>query len=265
MENLPQIIKQFVKQLQKEIKEDVVCQKQSSAVYLVSLRGLATTFVVYRSLLLNVCHQEDMFGSLAVHIDEDLLQTKMDIVIARITAIAGKAKRIYARKTTLARIDKHTAMAFQQAYHLQVPLPGKYRYGLFVEGELMSVAVFSGGRRLFNSTTTSHRSFELIRFCHQSNHLVVGGLSRLIKGFIQEFNPGDIVTYVDRDWSDGKKYLQLGFTFIDNLPAQRFYVDAESGLRYHEKQFQKMKDRLCQSKKYTMVENLGSAKMRLKV
>lgn len=263
METLPQLIKQFITRLQKELQEEVLCHKQSLAVYILSFPRLPTVFVVYRSLMKDVSHQEDVFGKNAVHIDEDLLQTKMDIIIARITAIAGKAKRIYARKTVLARIDKNTALNFQQAYHLQVALPGRYRYGLFYEGELVSVAVFSGGRRLLNSLKIDHRSFELIRFCHRSNHLVVGGLSKLIKGFIREFKPDDIVTYVDRDWSDGKKYHQLGFTFVSDLPAQRFYINRALSIRYQEKQFKAMEGELSVRRSYTTVQNLGSAKMRL--
>jgi hypothetical protein len=83
-----------------------------------------------------------------LHIDVDLLRSSKRKVINRIKGILGLGERIYARETVAARIDKKVAIAFQEEHHLQVALPGKYRYGLFYEGELVSVAVFSGGRRM---------------------------------------------------------------------------------------------------------------------
>src|SRR5690606_11839045 len=94
-----------------------------------------------------------------IHIDEDLWITYPDLLVNRIAALAGKAQRIHARNTVVARIEKPVAMAFQQEHHLQVALPGKYRYGLFQDGELVAAAVFSGGRRMDNKPE-DYRSFE---------------------------------------------------------------------------------------------------------
>lgn len=141
----------------------------------------------------------------------------------RIKALSGHARRIYARETVMARIDKRTAMTFQEDHHLQIALPGKYRYGLYEGGELVSVAIFSGGRRM-KDQGDDYRSFELLRFCHKSDHLVVGGLSKLIRGFIKEFCPNDIMTYVDLDWSQESSLKKIGFTEKGYREAETFWI-----------------------------------------
>lgn len=168
-----------------------------------------------------------------IHVDEDLWITQPDLLLNRIAALAGRAERIYARDTVAARIDRSIGMAFQQAHHLQVALPGKYRYGLYHRGELVAVAVFSGGRRM-DSRPEGYRSYELLRFCHKQGVHVVGGFSKLLDAFWQEFTPGDIMTYADKDWSDGSSYRKTGFTIVGETEPQRFWVDQATMKRYYE-------------------------------
>jgi len=115
------------------------------------------------------------------------------------------------------------ALSFQRQHHLLVALPGKYRYGLFRDGELVSVAVFGGGRRM-NGRPDDYRSFELLRFCHRSGFRVVGGLSKLIRAFVRDFHPGDIMTYVDRDWTRDSNLRAIGFSAVGEIPPQRFWL-----------------------------------------
>lgn len=188
-----------------------------------------------------------------IHIDYDQLMSAELKIIKRLRALQGFGIRIYARSTVVARIDKRIAMDFQEEHHLQVALPGKYRYGLFYQGELVSVAIFSGGR-IMRLLGPDYRSFELIRFCHKGDILVVGGLSKLLKAFIKDFAPQDIMTYADRDWSQDNSSLQtIGFKPIALLPPQRFAVIG--GQRYHPVDDKDQVD--------YYVENKGSLKLKL--
>lgn len=141
----------------------------------------------------------------------------------RLKVLAGKAKKLHARSTVVARLDKNQSMSFLEEHHLQVPLPGKYRYGLFYEGELVSLAVFSGGRRM-KDKPEDYRSFELLRFCHKSDQLIIGGLSKLIQAFIKDFHPGDIMTYVDKDWSQDSSLKTIGFQEMGSREGARFWI-----------------------------------------
>jgi hypothetical protein len=199
-----------------------------------------------------------------IHIDEDLWITKPVLLLNRIAALAGMAQRIHARDTVVARIEKPVALAFQQEHHLQVALPGKYRYGLFHEGDLVAIAVFSGGRRM-NSKPTDYRSFELLRFCHKQGLHVVGGFSKLLDAFEQDFAPGDIMTYADKDWSDGSSYRKTGFTIVSEIDPQVFWVDKSTMNRYYESTLpeeivEKTIEGRAQSG-YTPVYNSGSIKL----
>ncbi len=167
-----------------------------------------------------------------VHVDEDIWITQPELLLNRIAGLAGQAQRIYARDTVVARIDKPMALAFQQEHHLQVALPGKYRYGLFHEGEPVAVAVFSGGRKM-HGKPEGYRSYELLRFCHKQGSQVVGGFSKLLDAFQQEFNPGDIMTYADKDWSDGSSYQKTGFRIIGETEPQLFLVNPNTMERHY--------------------------------
>ncbi|TYR37219.1 hypothetical protein FXV77_04150 [Sphingobacterium phlebotomi] len=157
------------------------------------------------------------------HIDQDQILKDPYKILSRLHALLGKGKVIYARQTVVARIDKRITLAFLEENHLQVAIPGKYRYGLFHEGELLSVAIFSGGRRM-REQASNYRSFELIRFCHKAGYRVVGGISKLLKAFTEDFHPNDIMTYVDRDWAQVSNLHTLGFREQGHTSPQAFWI-----------------------------------------
>lgn len=191
--------------------------------------------------------------ALHIHIDYDQLMSAESKIINRLRGLQGFGLCIYARNTVVARIDKRVAVEFQQEHHLQDALPGKYRYGLFYQGDLVSVAVF-GGARIMRKEGPDHRSFELLRFCHKADTLVVGGLSKLVKAFVKDFNPQDIMTYSDKDWSQEDSSLSaIGFKIVGNFPCQRIAV--VGGKRFHHIPEGKAAD--------YFVENKGSLKLKL--
>ena len=169
-----------------------------------------------------------------IHVDEDTWITRSDIVLSRIGTLMGQVSRIHARHTVAARIEKRVVLSFQEEHHLQVALPGKYRYGLYHDGELVAIAVFSGGRRM-DGKPDGYRSYELLRFCHKQSVHVVGGFSKLIACLRRDFNPGNIMTYADKDWSDGSSYLKMGFQIVGETGPQLFWVHRCRMQRYYER------------------------------
>lgn len=219
-------------------------------------RGIVDSFVSELNEVRSVCHYEPtstvsslQIGKLfiyiygphtqrreahpqlqTIHIDIDLLVSSKQKVINRIQGMLGLGERIAARDTVAARIDKRVALEFQEEHHLQVALPGKYRYGLFYQGDLVSIAVFSGGRRMHN-TEDSYRSFELLRFCHKGSLNVIGGISKLIDKFVAEFHPSDIMTYADLDWCQQSSLEKIGFSTVGIKEPQSFRI--KSGIRHY--------------------------------
>jgi hypothetical protein len=69
------------------------------------------------------------------------------------------------------------------------------------------------------------QSGELIRFCNKLDYTVVGGLSKLLKHFITQYQVDDVMTYIDKDWSDGKSFIQLGFEVVGEKHQFPHYVN----------------------------------------
>lgn len=198
----------------------------------------------------------DVQGQL-IHLDQDVWIRSAALVVSRLKVRIGQGERLYARKGVVARVDKKAAVDFQREHHLQQAIAGKYRYGLFIDGELSALMVFSGGRLMRH--TEGFRSFECLRFCTKQGTVVVGAFSRLMAFFIKEFKPDDIMTYVDRDWSDGEKFARMGFEVAGQTQAQRFWVHQRSFARITEKEYASLPE--VEQKAWYPVSNSGSLKM----
>ncbi len=191
-------------------------------------------------------------GQLIIHLWDDVARSKPDVVVSRLRALAGDSVRIPARLTQARRIDKPTTIAFLEQNHLQVAIASKYKYGLwlpkryfrvlppeFLDAQpanadelLVAVATFSHPRNIPRDGQL-FRSYELVRFANRLNCTVVGGLDKLLTAFVTEHQPGDIMTYADRDWSDGRSYERLGFERMGETEPQQFWVDPTTNSRYY--------------------------------
>lgn len=191
-------------------------------------------------------------GLRIIHLWEDVWYTQQVIVQSRLLSLFGQSATIPARLTQSRRIDKPTLDTFLLENHLQIPAGAKFKYGLYLpkryfrvvaldknlftqkisgllpdsDEMLMAVASFSTARKFVREGLT-YRSFELIRFANLKGFTVVGGFDKLLKTFIREQNPDDIMTYADADWSDGASYEKLGFERMELTPPQSFGLDAD--------------------------------------
>jgi hypothetical protein len=197
-----------------------------------------------------------------IHLWEDVYLSKKDLVQSRILSILGTFTRLHARHCIVKRIDKPMADNFLEINHLQGKANAKLKYGLFLKpqyverfgvvGEdtdhgnknqqfnnrtvepsttqqlLIAVTTFSGGRTMKEGERKGTRSFELIRFASLKGYVVVGGMDKLMKAFTNEHQPFDIMSYADRDWSDGRSYEKLGFSKIENTSQQTLYINLKT-------------------------------------
>jgi hypothetical protein len=185
-----------------------------------------------------------------IHLWEDVWTQHKDLVQSRILAMSGHFSRLNARHCYLERIDMPTAEHFLAKNHLQGSVKSKFKYGLFLKAQyvekflgasqiipinqsfLIAVATFSAGRTMKYGDREGTRSYELLRFASLKNHVVVGGMDKLLNAFINEHQPDDLMSYADRDWSDGRSYETLGFTKIENTEPQYFWLDPLTQQRY---------------------------------
>lgn len=129
---------------------------------------------------------------------------------------------VYARNCSVKAIPRAVAEPFLEANHRMGYCKSRYRFGLFVErstgagessfppGTLVAVASFSNPRNM-TEKGGSARSFEWLRYASLEGVRVVGGMSKLLRTFVDAKHPDDVMTYVDASESVGDAYVALGF------------------------------------------------------
>ncbi|TCK82812.1 hypothetical protein [Albibacterium bauzanense] len=253
---IPQSVSEFIDGLRNRLDSSITLKEINSQTFAIEILESDYLLVFYLQGASKIKFEDQESSKLFIHIDEDVWLRKPQLLLNRIKVLVGKGERVYARQCVTARIDKQTALSFQKEHHLQVELPGKYRYGLFFQGELVAIMVFSGGRLMRHSE--NYRSFECLRFCSKQQLVVIGGFSKLLKAFVHDFKPNDVMTYVDADWSDGSKFEKLGFIKIMVTDPQVFFVNKENNERLL---IPKFEDHSLSNTSFYRVANSGSIKM----
>ncbi len=115
--------------------------------------------------------------------------------------------------------------------------------GLFYNGELVSVMSFDKfeGRKKMDES-----EWNLNRFCNKLDHIVVGGASKLLSYFVNNWKPNRVISYADQDWSVGNMYIKLGFEIVsEGKPDYKYLINKK---RIHKSKFRKSKLGLSESK-----------------
>lgn len=183
--------------------------------------------------------QHASHGERIVHCWEDLWNNKTPIINSRLQSLLGNSRAIHGRQCRIKRVPADLMSSFLQANHLLGNARGKYNLGLYHGDDLVAVALFARSVPVQRNGHTYH-SHEMIRFCSLRGHYVQGGLSKLLKAFIDREKPDDIYTVVDRDWSDGEAFIKLGFKQTGISSPLTFWLDA-NGDRTRKKPFEEAK------------------------
>lgn len=171
-----------------------------------------------------------------IHIFENELIHKRDIVESRLKSILQLNKRIYARKCSIVQLSSIEFTPFFDANHIQGSVSASICYGLVCEGNI--VAAMSFGKSRFDKNI----EYELIRYANALDINVVGGASRLFHHFKKHHMPNTIISYSDKRWNTGNLYKQLGFTFDHSSAPNYFYFHPTNYLKLESRQaYQKHK------------------------
>ncbi len=145
-------------------------------------------------------------------ITEDRWRAQSTMTRARLLAHLEIFDSVFARNCEVRRIDKAEARNFLTANHSYAYAACRYHYGLFtkVHNQLVAVATFSNARKWIKGDREI-RSYEWTRYASLPNLRISGGMGKLLKFFIKEVSPDDIMSYADLEWSEGQVYKSLGF------------------------------------------------------
>ena len=163
-------------------------------------------------------------GNAGITVFSDEWRDKRDIVKSRLRHMLGKSEKIWARKCEVREVADNTlAREFLNRNHIQGYVGSVVKLGLFHLGELVSLMTF-GNLRKSMGRRADPGSFELLRFCNRLDTSVVGGASRLFRHFLDNHNPGRVISYADKRWSSGGLYRQLGFAHVGDTVPNYYYI-----------------------------------------
>ena len=244
-------------------------------------------------------------------ITEDRWNRQRTMMEARLLAHMEVHHQAYARNCEVRRIEKAEAQEFLNRNHSYGDAACKYRYGLFLKrhtghiaaemelrtgtgmtdgkagtssspvilnevknlspGALIAVATFSNARKWIKDGKEI-RSYEWTRYASLPDLRVSGGMGKLLKAFIKEVQPDDIMSYADLEWSEGEVYERLGFEAEAEKEPVTFTIGTQT---WERKAIRRSLDKLGMTEdKLGMTEgklgdlffcNFGSRKYRLKL
>ena len=239
-------------------------------------------------------------------IPEDRWNRQGKMIKGRLLAHLEVFSQAYARNCEVRRIDKDTARKFLEENHSYGDAACKFRYGLFLKrytghtaekkissdypqdggagcvnavhnipdiGSLIAVATFSNARKWIKDGKEI-RSYEWTRYASLPSLRVSGGMGKLLKAFIDEVHPDDIMSYADLEWSEGNVYKALGFVEETPKGPVCFEIDTDTWERHALRGFSSesgtMPERKIGMMGYCQDGNLfymnfGSRKLRLKL
>ena len=164
-------------------------------------------------------------GIQLIHLFEDEWLEKQEIVKSRLKNIFGVTeKTIYARKCDVHTVPYNESRKFLNENHIQGDVTAKYRYGLYYNGELVSLMTFGKMRQQRKYHENYDSCYELLRFCSKLNTNVVGAAGKLLNAFLRDLKPSEVISYADRRWSQGNLYKQLSFRHTHDSKPNYFYV-----------------------------------------
>jgi len=171
-------------------------------------------------------------GVRLIHIFEDEWLYREDLVKKKLKTILGLSDdRIGARKTTICNVALEEAKHFMEANHIQGSnVKAKVRLGLRdSSGRLVALMYF---KRIGNT-------WDLCRYA--TSCLVVGGFTKLLKHFEEQYNPKEIVSFADLRWSQGELYYKCGFELDKVLLPSYYYVHNNQRIRKEKFRHARMK------------------------
>jgi hypothetical protein len=192
-------------------------------------------------------------------IHEDVWKLRTHAVINRLKALTGQTRRVHGRACKIKRIDQKTAADFLENYHTGGYINTYYKYGIYFEQDLLAVALFAKCRT-FQTTdrTATYKSSELTRFACKTGIRIVGGLEKVIRAFCLQYDVAHLMTYADREWTDGKTYFSLGFVKTGSTPPLTFWANTQTGERVLNNE-----DNNQQRDGWCIKKNLGNIKLDL--
>jgi hypothetical protein len=162
---------------------------------------------------------------------EDEWLSNKALVLNKIAHLIGvnTAKSVGGRECKIKQIDSNIKSDFLFINHIQGADKSEIAYGAYYADTLVSVMCFTN-KRSMNGSLTNGGEYELSRYATDNGYRVVGVAGKLIKRFINDYNPKNIISFGDRRWvmdGDNNMYTKLGFKLVKIYPPDYKYYNSK--------------------------------------
>lgn len=150
--------------------------------------------------------------------------------------------KLYARKLEIGKVPDTESKKFLELNHIQGNCHASINLGLYYNKELQCLMTFAKPR------FDKKYQYEMLRFCTRLNTNIVGGASKLLTAFEREFKPTNLVSYANKQFSNGNLYKQLGFELLGELAPGYWWSNGNYGKTTYSR---------YQTQKHKLVKLLG--------
>ncbi|MFA5586157.1 MAG: hypothetical protein WDA02_06380 [Saccharofermentanales bacterium] len=167
----------------------------------------------YHKIKTDMCIKKDIK---LIHIYEDDWLYKQDIIKSIILNKLNKTPiKIYAKNCEIREIsDNKLVIDFLNINHLLGKTKLDINIGLYFNNNLVSIMCLS----------KNNDNYEILRFCGLLNYVIVGGISKIFKYFIDKYKPIMVIGYVDKSYSNGETFKILNFKLDKTLEPNFHYI-----------------------------------------
>jgi len=156
-------------------------------------------------------------GIQLLHIfDIEWTQQREKVTSLIFSTICQFKETLHSEMCEVREIDNDMKNTFLEENHIQGIDTSTIKLGLFHNDMMLSIMTFC--------ETSKTTSYELFRFCSKLHYNVIDAENTLLQYFKKIYNPVDIVTYVDRRYSNGSAYEKVGFKRVGTHPPEPFYI-----------------------------------------
>ena len=172
------------------------------------------------------CNQ---IGYRLFHIFEDEWKLNENLVKSKLKHLlkVNDGIKIGGRNVTIKKINTEDKSFFLKNNHIQGTDKSNISYGAYYKDVMVGVMTFNDKR---NMTKNSKGEFELSRYATKQNYMVMGLASKMLKQFINDYEPKTIISFADRRWTiDGNNnlYTNLGFNLVSITKPTYYYYNSK--------------------------------------
>lgn len=217
------------RQLIKPLEIDIVIHDHKIGIEFCGLYWHSEINKIDKKYHLSKLQKVNAAGYRLITIFEDEWLYKRDIVELKLLNLFGLGEKEDSEKLSIKQIPLKDSKEFLEKYHIEGvgTTYGYVGYGAYESDELVGVMTFS-----------RKKNNELVRFAYNGKNYH-DMASHLLKSFIMDYNPKQIISHVDRRWCEDVLFTQLGFEKIEESNVNYWYVKGNQ--RHNRCDFNKIK------------------------